>query len=172
MELRAKLLRHRRVRDVPDQHVVEAEAVVAVVERAVGPEQLLPRQREEDAAQPVAPVDGRSSATAPRWNSRPSTEARWSTARSPGSRRSMRAARSAWIVAGTVSSCRVGIVGEHGEHLLDEQRVALGRVDDAIAKRRVDRRRRVRSPSISCVGLVVAQRGERDECRSRPRRRP
>ena len=27
--------------------------------------------------------------------------------------------------------CGAGIVGEHGEHLLDEQRVALGRANDA-----------------------------------------
>ena len=31
---------------------------------------------------------------------------------------------------------RLGIVGEHREHLLDEQRIALGGVDDPIAKRR------------------------------------
>ena len=54
------------------------------------------------------------------------------------SRRSMRAARSAWIVAGTVSSPVVGIVGEHGEHLLDEERVALGRLDDALPETRRD----------------------------------
>ena len=33
----------------------------------------------------------------------------------------------------------LGIVGEHREHLLDEEWVAFGRVDDALPKRRRDR---------------------------------
>ena len=53
----------------------------------------------------------RATAAAPRrpaMEQAPSTEARWSTARSAGSRRSMRAARSAWMVAGTASSAASG----------------------------------------------------------------
>ena len=30
------------------------------------------------------------------------------------------------------------IVGEHGEHLLDEERIAFGRADDALPERRRD----------------------------------
>ena len=108
VEVGAKLLGHGCIGDVSDQDMVEAEAVVALVQRPVRPQQLLARQGEEDAAQPVRAGDGSSSATAPRWNKRPSTEARWSTARSAGSRRSMRAARSAWMVAGTASSAASG----------------------------------------------------------------
>ena len=65
--------------------------------------------------------------------------------------------------------CGVGIVGEHREHLLDEQRVALGRVDDAIAERRSDGRRRSSSPSISSSDSSCARaaRARRASCRGR-----
>src|SRR5215210_7950867 len=53
MEIGAQILRHRRVGDVADEHMVEAEAVVALEEGAVRSKQLLARQSEEDAAQPV-----------------------------------------------------------------------------------------------------------------------
>ena len=162
MQSRAQLLRHRRVRDVADQHVVEAEAVVAGEERAVGAHELLAREREQRAADAGSGVASSSSATAPRWNSRPSTEPRWTTARSSGSSRSMRAARSAWIVGGTVSAVRV--VGEVREELLDEERVALGGGDDALAELR---RELVRERVDELVRVVVVERLEHDERRVR-----
>ena len=78
-----------------------------------------------------------SAATRSRVNSFPSTDAASMTARSTGSRRSSRAASSAWIVGGTaiaVSSERRpdslpvedAVVGEHRDDLLDEERVAIG----------------------------------------------
>ena len=78
MELGARLLRQRGVGDVPDQHVVEPEAVVARVERAVGA-QRTPCARAR-AACPPRPGARRpeSSPTAPRWKRRPSTAARCS----------------------------------------------------------------------------------------------
>ena len=166
MELGAKLLRHRCIGDVTDQHMAEAEAVVTLVERPVGPKQLLAREGEQDAAESVRARRRSSSATAPRWNSRPSTEARCSTARSTGSSRSMRAARSAWIVAGTGLVGGLGIVGEHREHLLDEEWIAFGRVDDALPKRRRDRPSWTRPP-ISCRRSRCWSGGERNEARPR-----
>ena len=89
---------------------------------------------------------GASSATAPRWKSFPSTAALSTTARSSADRRSSRAARSAWIVGGTASvgevgrgdpgsvlPCEQAVVDEHLEHLLDEQRVPLRRLEDPCA---------------------------------------
>ena len=56
VEIGANLLRNGRVRDVANQDVVEAEAVVAFVERSVGSEKLLTREGEEHAAQPLRAV--------------------------------------------------------------------------------------------------------------------
>src|SRR5207244_4406650 len=53
MEVRAKLLRKGGICNVSDEHVVEAEGVVAFEQRAVGSEELLSGEGEEDAAQPV-----------------------------------------------------------------------------------------------------------------------
>ena len=74
--------------------------------------------------------DGESACTAPRWNTRPSTEPRSSTPRSVGSSWSRRAASSAWIVGGTVTAAS-GRVADEADHLLDEEWVALGRLEDA-----------------------------------------
>ena len=41
-------------------------------------------------------------------------------------------------MGGTASCSGLGIVGEHGEHLLDEERIAFGRADDALPERRRD----------------------------------
>ena len=61
--------------------------------------------------------------------------------------------------------CGVGIVGEHGEHLLDEERVALGRVDDAIAERGSDQPRRRRAPrSAPRTRRRSTARGRRSSC--------
>ena len=157
VEIGAELLRHGCVGDVSDQHVVEAEAVVALVERSVRSEQLLSRQGEEDAAQPVRAErrrqelrDGAAVEQPPLDRSalehRPLT--RLEAVDAGGEERMNR--RRHGVV------CRVGIVGEHGEHLLDEQRVALGRVDDAIAERRSDRSSG-HQPLDQILGLVVAQ---------------
>ena len=106
VQLGSQPLRHRLVRRVADEDVTEAEAVVAGETRAVGADELLAHEREQVRAdrRPLRP--GRSSVTAPRWNSRPSTEARSITERSSGSSRSMRAASSAWIVGGIVEPRR------------------------------------------------------------------
>ena len=50
MEIGAELLRHGSIGDVSDEHMVEPEAVVGLVEGAVRPNQLLSRQGKEDAA--------------------------------------------------------------------------------------------------------------------------
>ena len=74
MQARAQLLRHRRVGDVADQHVVEAEAVVAREERAVGAHELLAPERRA-ACRRRRPRPRAARSTAPRWKRRPSTDA-------------------------------------------------------------------------------------------------
>ncbi len=69
----------------------------------------------------------------------------------------MRAAEERVNRRGHALVCRVGVVGEHREHLLDEQRVALGRVDDAAAELRSDVPL-VHQPVDQLLGLRVAQR--------------
>ena len=171
VEIGAELLRHGCIRDVSDQDVVEAEAVVALVERPVRPEQLLARQGEEDAAQPVRAVRrqelrDRAAVEQPPLD-RSALEHRPLTRLEPvDAGREERLNRRRHGVV-----CCLGIVGEHGEHLLDEQRVALGRVDDAIAERGSDVAV-VHQPLDQILGLVVAQRGERDEGRAPPGCRP
>ncbi len=79
----AELLRHRGVRDVADEDVVEAEAVVARKERVVR-DARTPCARGRGDRPEAGAVPREQLATAPRWNSRPSTEARCTTARSAG----------------------------------------------------------------------------------------
>ena len=82
-----------------------------------------------------------SAATRSRVNSLPSTDAASMTVRSVGSSRSRRAASSAWIVGGTaierqrvslpaVAGGQDAVIGEHRDDLLDEERVALGHLED------------------------------------------
>ena len=78
----------------------------------------------------------------------------------------MRAERSAWIVGGT-SSLPSPFSACIATQLLDEERVALGRLDDRARASRVDSPSSPTSASSSsCQGL------ERDERRVRPRARP
>ena len=79
----------------------------------------------------------------------------------------MRAASSAWIVGGTRVGVRV--VLEVREQLLDEERVALRGLDDALAELGCQR---VRQRIHKLVRVVVAERLEHDERRARARRRP
>ena len=65
----------------------------------------------------------------------------------------------------------VGIVTEHGEHLLDEQWVAFRRVNDAIAECGCDPAI-VHEPFDQIHRLGLVQRGKRDETRSGPRSGP
>ena len=171
MEIRTDLLRHGCIRDVADENVVEPEAVVPLVERAVRAEQLLAREREEDAAQPGRAIvgqqlcdggtveqptlDGRALEHRPLARLEPVDA-------SPEERLDRRR-------HGLV--CGVGVVSQHCEHLLDEQRVPLGRVDDAITKRRSDLPV-VHEPLDQPLGLVVVERREGDETRTGPGRRP
>ena len=76
-----------------------------------------------------ASLGRRAPATAPRWKTWPSTAPRSSTPRSAGSSWSSRAASSAWIVGGTATSPSA-LGGDHRDHLLDEERVAAGRLED------------------------------------------
>ena len=61
---------------------------------------------------------------------------RWprrSRARSAAVRRSRRAASSAWIVGGTLTSARLAALAQEGDHLLEEERVALGPRGELVA---------------------------------------
>ena len=104
VQLRTRRLRQRLVGRVADQQM--AEAVPLVLGEARGRAGSAPcarassdatrRRREQDRA--------RVRATAPRWNTSPSTEPRSMTTRTSPSSESMRAWRSAWIVGGTTNS--------------------------------------------------------------------
>ena len=171
VEVGATLLRHGGIRDIPDEHVVEAEAVVALDERAVGPEQLLACEGEEDAAQPLGPL-GREQGRDGAAMEQPALDggalqhgplARLQAVDARGEQRMDR--RRHRLVAG------VGIVGEHGEHLLDEERVPLGRTNDALPETRSHGE--VADQSLDQVaGLGVAQRREGNEAGAGPGRRP
>ena len=151
--------------------MVEPEAVVALVERAVGSEQLLPREGEQRAAQPIGLVRGQKlgdgaaveqptfDRSALQHRALPRLEAIDPGREERLDRRRHRLVRS------------LRIVGEHGEHLLDEQRIALGGVDDPVAKRGSDVPA-VQQPVDQMLRLVVAERRERDEPRARPWRSP
>ena len=94
------LLRNQRVRGVPDQDV--AEALSAPRPRCPARVGWISSRRMsagEVASSSVGVLRGSRSATAPRWKVRPSIEATSRIARSAGSRRSMRAVNTAWIVA-------------------------------------------------------------------------
>ena len=91
----------------------------------------------ESASRFAGDVAGASAATAPRENSRPTTAARWSTRRSPASRRPRRPASTASSVGGSPSPPSAANDGE----LLDVERVALRELDDPLACLVVERRR-------------------------------
>ena len=151
--------------------MVEPEPVVALVERAVGAEQLLPREGEQRAAEPIGLVRGqklgdRAAVEQPTFDrgalqhrTLPRLEAIDPGREERLDRRRHRLVRN------------LGIVGEHGEHLLDEQRIALGGMDDPVAKRRSDLPA-VQQPVDQMLRLVVVERRERDEPRARPWRSP
>ena len=120
-------------------------------------------------AVPPRPAPSSSAPTAPRWKSRPSTAACCRTVRSSASRRSMRAARSAWIVGG-IDSAPVSIVREHREDLLDEEWVPRpcprsARARPSRPRGRAGGRRRASSDS-------AGRAGPGDERRAPARRRP
>ena len=102
VQLRASLLRDRRVGSLPDEHVAEPEAVLALERRRIGLHELLAderlqqRPRARRRARPGRAPSRRPTRRPPR-----STAARWSTARSSSASRSRRAASTAWIVSGT-----------------------------------------------------------------------
>ena len=105
-----------------------------------------------------APGDGSSSATAPRWNKRPPPKPVGAqlVQQARGGRCAPRLdGRRHGLVRG------VGIVAEHGGHLLDEE-VALRRVNDAIAERGAIPRSCI-SPSIRSIDSVsFSWRARRD----------
>ena len=171
MEFGAQLLRHRRVRDVPDQHVVEAKAVVAGVAGAVGPDELLPHEREQDRADagPVPVLEQRGDRAAMEQaplHRRPLEGAAFVGLEPVDARGEERVDRRRHLV---LAGPR--IVGQHREHLLDEERVALGRLDDppaepgrqvVLPEQRVD----------EAVRLDRLQRLELDERSAQVRRSP
>ena len=122
----------RVVGGVADQQVAEAEGVLAGKLGPVGPDQLLAHERGQARRRPE-PRAGLERLR-PRRGGRPGP--RPSRARAPsrscGSSWSRRAASSAWIVGGT-RHLAVRLVDQR-DHLLDEERVALGGLDDARAQ--------------------------------------
>ena len=121
------------------------------------------------SASNVAPTpapSSSSSATAPRWKSRPSTAPRWTTARSSGSSRSMRAARSAWIVGGTA------LAPDRRRRAPEAARRTAGCPRRSPPRAR-ERRRKLPSERVDeRVGVRGAEGLELDERRARAGRRP
>ena len=116
---------------------------------------------------------GARAVTAASGKTYPTTDAGSITERSLDSSVSSRDARSAWIVGGTLisesssvnrhvpsSSAKRRLVHEHPEQLLREERVPLGRRDDAIQDDPVERRRR-RAGSRSCSSSARSSSGSR-----------
>ena len=119
-------------------------------------------------------LGGESSTTPPTWKISPSTEARSMTRRSSGVRWSSRAASSAWIAGGTATSPASSLaLGQHGEHLLEEERVSLGGLGDAAARLRGELGSR-RKGADEHRRLVLGERLEQDgggvELAARPAR--
>ena len=135
-----------------DQRVREPERVLAGEVGAVRADQLLLHERHQvRRRRPVGSPS--SSASAPTWKLRPWTEACSSTARSPGSSRSMRAASTAWMLDG---SAPLAVLGADRDELLEEERVALGRLDDPLRRAGVHRRRRRALTSLARLGVESA----------------
>ena len=113
----------------------------------------------------------RAPATAPRWKTSPSTEPRSSTSRSAGSSWSSRAASSAWIVGGTATSPPLDSA-QHREHLLDEERVAVGgsAIRAAASSSSLARDRLVDQLVRLLVGERLEQHGRRVELAAAPGR--
>ena len=103
VEVGARRLRESIVGGVANQQVAEAKGVVIRERRGTRPHKFLARRDPSDwRSHPGS--SGASAATAPRWNTWPSTAPRSSAARSAVGNWSSRAEMSAWMVAGTVTS--------------------------------------------------------------------
>ena len=100
VQLGAQLLGQALVGGLADQAVREAERVLAAELRAVRADELLLHQRQQVRLRRVGEQLGEGAG----WKLRPSTDAWRSTVRSPGARRSMRAASTVWSVGGSVAS--------------------------------------------------------------------
>ena len=146
--------------------MAEAEGVVAGQLRACRAGRA-PCARARRAAPSTCAVVGRERLRPRRGGRRwPSTEPRSSTSRSAGSSWSSRAASSAWIVGGTATSPPPDSRHER-DHLLDEERVALGRLEDPLAQLVVDAvAERARSARPSRPARAArAGRSSRSACR-------
>jgi hypothetical protein len=151
-----ELLRKGSICDVSDEHMVEAKGVVALEERAVGSKKFLSCEGEEDAAESLRVLrrqefrDGAAVEQPPLHRSALKHRAltRLEPVDAGGQERMNR--------CGQGLVCGLGVVGEHREHLLDEQRIALGCVDDAFAEPRRDVTT-VHQPADQILRLVVGQ---------------
>ena len=141
VEVGPRLLRDRLVGGVADERVAETVAALArehrrsgrisSLRRGVGAARRPPRARRESSSRRTLvedlPLDRRG------------LEHRALAS----ARRSRRAARRAWIVGGMSSSASSSsLSATHREHLLEEERIALRGVDDALRAARGDARTR------------------------------
>ena len=163
MQLRPQPLGQPAVGDLADQRVGEAEGVLAArARRGRAGSSWLRTSAISAPARSRVPA-GSSSASAPRWKLRPSTEACSSSARSSGSSRSMRAASTASMVGGSVP------VAADRHELLEEQRVAFRRARRSAARRSGSARH---APRRAPAPRASGQRVEREHRRAALRRRP
>ena len=150
--------------------MAEPEGVVTLVERTIGPDQLLAREGEQRASETLRTLRqqlrDRGSMEQTALDRRSLQHGSLVRLQPVDARRQERMDRCRHRLVGGV-----GVVGEHCQHLLDEEWVAIGRADDPVPQRcrdgrvvhkALDQRRR----------LGGAQCGQRDEARTRPGRRP
>ena len=158
VQLRAKLLRDPLVGGVADQHVPEAERVL---DRLVRADELLAHERRELRAAGRRPVRRRARRVPPiRTRGRRRKRARAASRSSSGSA-SRRAARSAWIVER--HPLGVAPLGDHCQHLFDEERISLGHLPDPRARlrsvepasRRAAPRSARRTPPVRAAASVI-----------------
>ena len=166
VEIRARRLRQRVVRRVADEDVPEAERVVVRERRALGPYELLShepeqprrnlrilgRERLHGRAVEHLPFDG---AALERRTLRP--------------RQLVEPRRQQCVDARRDGHLGIGRRLEHRHHLLDEERIAVGRREDALAKVRLDVPRELGEEQ---VARLVTERLQQDRGRVELAARP
>ena len=172
VELCAELLRRGLVRRVADEYVGEAEAVVAGEVGAIGTNELLAHEREQARAD-LGPLGAGqklcdcTSVKASAFDRGPLDHRAVGRLEPVDSGREERPERRRHERLGV----RSAVFGLHGEKLLDEERVAVGRLQDfgagrtrecAVVEERVH----------ECVHLRLDERLQREERRIVPERRP
>ena len=164
VELRAQLLRHRHVGRVPDKEMAETKRLLAREERPLGANQFLADERERCRSSSVRSRVRRSSPTAPRWNTSPSTAAALDDDPHVAVERVDPRLQERVDRRGT-AMLAVAVLADHREHLLDVERVARRRGGDPLAQVAVELAHRRARVVDQRLALVFAERLEQERRR-------